>query len=301
VSLTESTNRRQFVLGALGATSSLGAPRCAGPTSASSRWHWPQDLDGDGVISEADRPLLSGPSSLHEWVRGERPQPRDAWDPRLDFLSRGRLGTDQLQRYDAARPAIGTRLPPRPIVACWHYGWYGPGRRRGEPATVRYLGGSYMSRDRRTEEEFNALKEEFGISADLLSWTDERRLLQAYERAYLSAANHARRRFGLLYESNISLGTTKRIDFAPEGPAAEKPVRDFRRMGSWLAAVDTNRLLKLDDRPVVFVFGSHTFGPTRANLPHVGRALGRARAAFAETFGPPPLAGRRRGAVSGRR
>ena len=156
---------------------------------------------------------------------------------------------------------LGTRLPPRPIVACWHYGWYGPGRRRGETPTVRYLGGSYLSRDRRTEEEFNALKEEFGISADLLSWTDERRLLQAYERAYLSASNHHRRRFGLLYESNISLGTTKRIDFAPEGAAFDRLVRDFRHMGGWLAAVDSDRLLRFDGRPVVFVFGSHNLRP----------------------------------------
>ena len=240
------------------------------------------------MISEADRELLSERSGLQESVRGGRLRPRDDWDPRLDFLSRGRMGADQLQRYDAARPALGTRLPPRPIVACWHYGWYGPGRRRGEPTTVRYLGGSYLSRDRRAEEEFNALKEEFGISADLLSWTDERLLLQTYERAYLSAANHDRRRFGLLYESNISLGTTQRIDFAPEAPAADKLVRDFRRMGSWLAAVDTTRLLRFDGRPVVFVFGSHTFGPTRADLPHVGRALDRARGAFAEAFGSPP-------------
>ncbi len=237
------------------------------------------------MISETDRALLSG---LQDSSRGSRLHPRDGWDPRLDFLSRGHVSADQLQRYDAVRPVLGTRLPPRPIVACWHYGWYGPGRRRGEPTTVRYLGGSYLSHDRRTEEEFNALKEEFGISADLLSWTDERRLLQAYERAYLSASNHHRRRFGLLYESNISLGTTRRIDFAPEGPAFDKLVRDFRRMGGWLAAIDSDRLLRFDGRPVVFVFGSHTFGPTRANLPHVGRALERARSAFAEAFGTPP-------------
>ncbi len=237
------------------------------------------------MISATDRALLSG---LQNSLRGSRLHPRDDWDPRLDFLSRGRVDADQLQRYDALRPVLGTRLPPRPIVACWHYGWYGPGRRRGETPTVRYLGGSYLSRDRRTEEEFNALKEEFGISADLLSWTDERRLLQAYERAYLSASNHHRRRFGLLYESNISLGTTKRIDFAPEGAAFDRLVRDFRHMGGWLAAVDSDRLLRFDGRPVVFVFGSHTFGPTRANLPHVGRALERARGAFAEAFGTPP-------------
>ena len=74
----------------------------------------------------------------------------------------------------------------------------------------------------------------------------------------------------------------------PDTAAAQRLVRDFRRMGSWLTEIGSDRLLRFDGRPVVFVFGSHTFGPTRRDLPHVGRALDRARNAFADSFGTPP-------------
>lgn len=156
---------------------------------------------------------------------------------------------------------------------------------------VRYVGGDYLSTDRRTEEQFNALKEEFGISADVLSWIDNREVLRAYERGYLSASNRTRRRVGLLYESQINLAASGRIDMARNEPHAAKLAQDFRRMGQWLveaAGDNMSGLLRIDGRPLVYLYGSHTFGPSDRDLPAVGAALIRARDEFAEAFGAYP-------------
>jgi len=282
-------SRRRAIHDALLATLALAVPRVAfARPEWSSRFPWPFDIDGDGFISADDRELLAAAARS---VRGNRIRPDGDWDARLDFLGRGNVVSDRLAHFDRLAPALGTRLPPRPITACWHYGWYGRGRRRSETPTVSYLGGDYLSTDRRTEEEFNALKEEFGISADILSWIDDRDILRAYGRGYLSAANHGRRRFGLLYESQINLKAKGRIDLAADGPHAAKLAQDFRRMGQWLADAagsDQSGLLRIDGRPVIYLFGSHTFGPGDRNLPAVGDALIRARDEFAETFGAYP-------------
>jgi hypothetical protein len=282
-------SRRRAIQDALLAAFALAVPRGAlARPERSSRFPWPFDIDGDGFISANDRALLASAAPV---VRGNRIRPDSDWDARLDFLGRGNVVGDRLAHFDRLAPATGTRVPPRPITACWHYGWYGRGRRRGETATVSYLGGDYLSTDRRTEEQFNALKEEFGISADILSWIDDREVLRAYGRGYLSAANRDRRRFGLLYECQINLAAKGRIDFAPDGPHAAKLAQDFRRMGQWLAEAagpDGSGLLRIDGRPVVYLFGSHTFGPANRDLPAVGDALTRARDGFAEAFGAYP-------------
>lgn len=101
MSPAEPTDRRRFVLGALGVASLLGVPRLPQRVAAPRRWNWPLDLDGDSLISQTYRALLSG---LQNSSHGSRLHPRDGWDPRLDFLSRGHVGADQLQRYDAVRP-----------------------------------------------------------------------------------------------------------------------------------------------------------------------------------------------------
>lgn len=281
--------RRQAIRNAVVAAIALGVPGISrAQADRITRFPWPFDIDGDGFVSASDRKLIA---SAIRTGRGNRVRPADDWNARLDFLGRGSTDPERLLHFDRLAPTLGKRLPPRPVVACWHYGWYGRGRRRREAPTVSYVGGDYLSTDHRTEEEFNALKEEFGINADFLSWIDDRDLLRAYARGYLSASNHSRRRFGLLYESQINLAANGRIDLGPEAPHAAKLVRDFRRMGQWLvdaAGSDAAGWLRVDGRPVVYLFGSHTFGRTDRDLPAVGTALIRAREEFAETAGVPP-------------
>ncbi len=218
-------------------------------------------------------------------------RPGSGWDARLDFAAEGYINEDHVARFERLAPLGQNRLPARPTTACFHYGWYGPGRRQRETPTVRYLGGNYQSTDRRTEEEFNDLKAEFGIDADILSWIDDREVLRAFERGYLSAANRGTRRFGLLYESQINLRARGRLSMERGSAAATKLIHDFRAMGAWLrdaASTADTEILFVDGRPVVYVFGSHTFGVNDGQLPDVGRALARARSEFAETFGTVP-------------
>ena len=282
-------SRRQAIRDAVVAALALGVPGISlAQADRMTRFPWPFDIDGDGFVSSRDRQLIA---SAIRAGRGNRVRPAADWDARLDFLGRGSIDPDRLAHFDRLAPTLGKRLPPRPVVACWHYGWYSRGRRRRETPTVGYIGGDYLSTDRRTEEEFNSLKEEFGINADILSWIDDRDMLRAYQRGYLSADNHHRRRFGLLYESQINLSANGRVDLSADSPQANKLVRDFRRMGQWLvetAGEGSNQLLRVDDRPVVYVFGSHTFGLTDRDLPAVGAALIRAREEFAETAGAHP-------------
>lgn len=280
--------RRQAIREGIAALAALGTPARAWAVQKTETCPWAFDIDGDGVVSEGDRAAIASAAFA---VRGSRIRPHSRWDPRLDFLSQGRLSDADLEAFDRRAPAVGTRLPPRPITACWHYGWYGPGRRARETPTVRYVGGNYLSSDRHTEEGFNALKEEFGISADILSWINDRTLLRAFERGYFSAANHDRRRFGLLYESQINLAARGRISMGPDRRSATRLRQDFHQMGRWLrevAGARARNVLRVDERPVVYLYGSHTFGINDAGLPDVGAALIAAREAFAESFGSPP-------------
>ncbi len=248
------------------------------------RYLWPFDTDGDGMIGAADRALVAEALGTR---RGDRLVPSGDWDSSADVLAEGSVGRHTLARIDEL---VGTTVPRRPDLVCWHYGWYGGHRRRREPTTMRYLGGSYASADRRAEEGFNRLKEEFGIGVDMLSWIDKTSVHRAWNEGYLGARNRDRRRLGLLYESPINLASNGRVDFAPAAPYAERLRQDFRKMGRWLAtaAERGGRLFRLDGRPVLYLFGSHTWGTTHRNLPHVGRAIARARDTFAEELGTAP-------------
>lgn len=288
------SSRRRLLTGLFG----LGAGALAAPWTAPGfelwsrtqddlavvrRPRWPFDVDGDGRISLADLRRVEAAVGSR---RGLGLTPSDGWDGAADVLGEGRV-TPAAARVIGK--LIGESVPPRPLVATWHYGWHAKPRRGRQPVTARYRGGPYASGDPGVEAEFNALKREFGIDADLLSWIADGDVLPAYERGYLRAANVGDRRLGLLYESNINLGQTRRMDFSPQGPHADRLVADFERMGGWLArAAGRTRVLAFDDRPVIYLFGSHTFGTTWDNLPHVGSALARARAAFARGFGRPP-------------
>jgi hypothetical protein len=247
------------------------------------RWPWGLDADGDGRISETDMRIVQACLGLS---RGGAGRPRGGWNPRADVLGMGRVDGVALA---AVREHLGLVAPPRPLVTCWHYGWYRRRTRRRDPVTMRYRGGAYASSERTTEEEFNRLKTEFGIDIDMLSWIDAPHVLHAYDSGYLSARNLDSRRFGLLYEPLINMKVSGRIDFTDQGPYADRLVADFAAMGRWLAqAARRGRPMLMDGRPMIYLFGSHTFGRHGNELPAVGRALTRARAAFTEAFGAPP-------------
>jgi hypothetical protein len=81
------------------------------------------------------------------------------------------------------------------------------------------------------------------------------------------------------------------VSLARNKPHVGKFLKDFRRMGQWLAEAvgpDGPGLLRVDGRPLIYLFGSHTFGPRDRDLPAVGAALLRAREEFAEAFGAYP-------------
>jgi len=81
------------------------------------------------------------------------------------------------------------------------------------------------------------------------------------------------------------------VNLARNKPYIGKLLKDFRRMGQRLAESvgnDGPGLLRIDGRPLVYLFGSHTFGPGDRDLPAVGAALLRAREEFAEAFGAYP-------------
>jgi hypothetical protein len=247
------------------------------------RWPWSLDANGDGQIDAEDLDLIT---SLIGTRRGNGLRPAPGWDPRGDVLAQGRVARAAER---AARLGLGLPVPVRPLVACWHYGWYRRATRRGDPVTMRYRGGAYSSSSRATEEEFNRLKGEFGIDVDLLSWIDAPHVMGAYERGYLAARNLRSRRFGLLYEPLLNMGVSGRVEFTDESSYGPKLVSDFAAMGRWLArAAGRGRPAQLDGRPLVYVFASHVFGRHDGELASVGRSLTQARNAFAEAYGALP-------------
>lgn len=281
-------DRRALIRGlaALGIGGSLPSPAWSSQepgTSWRPRWPWGLDADGDGQITASDLRIVQASLGIR---RGTAMRPGNGWNARADVLGTGHVDAAALA---AVREHLGVVAPPRPLVGCWHYGWYRRRNRRRDPVTMRYRGGDYASSDRAVEEEFNRLKAEFGIDLDLLSWIDSPHVLGAYRQGYLSARNLDTRRFGLLYEPLINMKVSGRIEFTEESPHAARLVADFAAMGRWLAeAARRGRPMLLDGRPLVYVFGSHTFGRTGHELDAVGQALTRARAAFAEAFGSPP-------------
>ena len=122
------------------------------------------------------------------------------------------------------------------------------------------------SSDPKVEGTFNRLKNEFGITVDALSWMPPREnqwLEGNYLQGYLQAPEAATRYVALLYESTISLSRLgNRIDFLSD-EVRGRLVEDFGLMGRFFAEVRDNspaRIFTLDGRPVVFLFGSHSWG-----------------------------------------
>lgn len=264
----------------------------SGPAAESTlaqRWPWPFDADGDGHLGTADRAIVAAALGRR---RGAGIASLPGWDHRADVLATGAVTASDLAAWEALAAAVPpVALPPRPLVTCFHYGWYRTARRGGS-ATMRYRGGHYVSASRRTEEEFNRLKHEFGISADLLSWIEQPSNRTAFERGYLAAASLRERRFGFLYETVINLEARGRLAFRRSPELARRLAAGFAAMGEWASrAVGERgaRPLAPGGRPVVYLFASHLFGDTRDDLPAVGEALAAARDAFARAFGRPPF------------
>ncbi|MGD8331308.1 MAG: hypothetical protein PVJ49_17890 [Acidobacteriota bacterium] len=263
--------------------------RAAGELSGIPPWAF--DVDGNGIIDEHDRAHIAAAVGTQ---RGVDPVPLEGYDYRADLFGRGSVTTDDLDAFDAE--AIFGPAPPRPVVMCWHYGWYHPTRRQGEATTTTYLGGDYLSDDALVAERFHALKNEFGITADLLSWIDPsigfEPTLGNYDRGYFAAPGVATRRFGWLYETAINLGSSAPMSLAPGTGQRERLVENFRQMALRMVDPTTGGLygnvLQIDGRPVVYLFASHLLGTSVLSLIDVVRALDEARRVFIEAAGVAP-------------
>lgn len=219
------------------------------------------DLNGDGKVDAADLDVLL---AAFRTRRGLQLEPSDGYDFRADLLARGRVGQPEVAVFEGMLGrANGSGSVQRPITVGWHYGWYNNLRRRGQ--TAGFLGGDYLSKDKVTEGAFNRLKNEFGVSVDALSWITprhDRRIMRNYSKGYLKAEGVRTRHVALLYESGISLGAEgQRIDFTSTTTRGNM-VEDFGLMGAFLTdrvARAGAPVFKLDGRPVIFLFASHSW------------------------------------------
>jgi hypothetical protein len=252
---------------------------------------WALDVDGNGVIDERDRALLAANVGTQ---RGFGLEPLPGYDYRADLRGRAAVTAADLDDFDAF--ALPGPTPPRPVVMCWHYGWYHPQRRPQEPTTATYLGGDYRSDDPAVERRFHLLKHEFGIDADLLSWIDPslgfEPTLDNYDRGYFAATEVATRRFGWLYETAINLRASAPFQVPRGGERRARLVEHFRqmalRMMDPIAGTLYGNVLRFGGRPVIFMFASHLLGTGVVSLFDVALALAEARDVFAEITGVPP-------------
>ena len=224
------------------------------------------DVDGDGQLGAADIQLMRG-ALFTSW--GFAIEPNTGFDYRADVFGRARVDQDAVDAVSRTIGLLGDGVPvgdPRPITVAWHYGWYNKIRRPLLQQTVRYLGGNYVSNDPRVEEEFNRLKNEFGVTVDAISWIPPRvtpTILPNYQAGYFAASNAATRHVALLYEGTLALPATGgRIDFRQQ-EVANLLVADFDAMARTLVAArdrHATRVFQLGGRPVIFIFGSHSWG-----------------------------------------
>ena len=256
------------------------------------------DTDGNGRLGPADERLVQDALFTR---RGFGLTPLPGFDVRADIFGRGSVGqlaVDSVRHTLEVQTAGGVQVEPRPITVAWHYGWYNVLTRPPWLQTVRFKGGNYTSRDPEVETLFNNQKNEFGITIDALSWIPQRfnaNLLDNYRRGLLSTANLGTRYLALLYESTIALPLGGgRIDFS--NPSVPLLLReDFEQMARFLAEArdqSGGRVFTLDGRPVVFIFGSHTWGLLPVESAQFGAleiALDVAREAFRDRFGGVPF------------
>ena len=256
------------------------------------------DVDGSGAIDAFDRELVG--TALYA-QRGFGIAPRPSFDYRADVFGRAVVEplvvdsvTHSIQRYgESTVPMLR-----RPITVAWHYGWYNGLSRPPGAQTVRFKGGNYRSFDPEVETTFHDLKNEFGITVDALSWIPWR--VASYNNSnyfagFLQAPNAATRHVCLLYEDTLSLPVSAggRIDF--RSTAVQAGFRDdFVEMARFLndvRRVSPARIFALDGRPVVFIFGTHTWGGLplgTAEADVMQRVIANARQDFADVYGAFP-------------
>ena len=232
--MTESFDRRSFLrVGTIGLVGAMGTGLRAQTSAGVTLAPYVADVDGDGRLGAADIQLMRGALFTS---RGFATEPNRGYDYRADVFGRAGIGRDAVDAVSRTIGLLGDGVPvsdPRPITVAWHYGWYDRVRRPLLQQTVRYLVGDYLSNDPRVEEEFNRLKNEFGITVDALSWMPPRvrpSLLPNYEAGYFGASNAATRHVALLYEGSLALPATGgRIDFRQQ-EVANLLLADFDAM-----------------------------------------------------------------------
>ena len=265
---------------------SVSAPRLLGHLA---------DTTGDGVLSASDRQLVQRALFSR---RGFDLQPNPGFDFRADVLGRGAIDGDVVDLVSRTVAEQSGRLDvreARPITVAWHYGWYNNALRERGLQTVQFLGGDYASWDSGVEGRFNRLKNEFGITVDALSWMaprDNANLLSNYRRGFFQADQIKTRHVALLYESTISLPLDlARVDFL--SPFVQSLiVQDFEQMAMFLREVRATpaQVFTLDRRPVIFLFGSHTWGllDSAAQSDALDQTLQLVRESFARVYGAYP-------------
>ena len=255
------------------------------------------DGDGDGLLGAGDIQLMTQALSTN---RGFGLVPNMGFDHRADVFGRGAVGQaeiDAVVRAVQSADPVALRINPRPVTVAWHYGWYDQIRRPLLQQTVRYLTGDYLSNDAIVETGFNALKNEFGITVDALSWIPNRitpTILANYRAGYFGASNAETRHVALLYESILALPSVGgRVDFrssAVDGTLA----KDFAAMAETMVEARDRyptRVFLLDGRPVIFVFASHSWGLNPRDggeFLRMATVVGQAREAFNQVYGELP-------------
>ena len=296
--MTESFDRRSFLrVGTIGLVGAMGTGLRAQTSAGVTLAPYVADVDGDGRLGAADIQLMRGALFTS---RGFATEPNRGYDYRADVFGRAGIGRDAVDAVSRTIGLLGDGVPvsdPRPITVAWHYGWYDRVRRPLLQQTVRYLVGDYLSNDPRVEEEFNRLKNEFGITVDALSWMPPRvrpSLLPNYEAGYFGASNAATRHVALLYEGSLALPATGgRIDFRQQ-EVANLLLADFDAMARTLVAARDRhapRVFQLGGRPVIFIFGSHSWGlngDDDVEFGRIGDVVGEARDVFKVVYGEHP-------------
>ena len=301
--MTRAAPRRRFMATAgaavAAAASRVSLPNAQTPVLLPS---WVADVDGDGAVGASDRDLAASALFTH---RGFGLQPAHGFDPRADVFGRGTVDAPSVNsiEHSVQRYASGLQTRTRPITIAWHYGWYKSTVRPVALQTTRFRGGNYLSADPVVETTFNELKNEFGVTVDALSWIPARDLhnhsnQDNYRQGYLQAPNANTRYACLIYENTIanlrnSGDPFERLDFRTAG-VVERLRDDFEQMARFLAEVRDEtpvRVFTLDSRPVIFIFGSHTWGtipPDVSAYTAIRDAVRMLRSRFRDIYGAFP-------------
>ena len=293
-----SLDRRSFLrVGTLGLAGAMGVGLRAQAQAGVILPPYLADVDGDGHLGAADAELMRRTLLTS---RGFALAPNTGFDYRADVFGRARVDQESVDAVSRTIGQLGAAVPvddPRPITVAWHYGWYDTVQRPLLLQTARYLGGDYLSDDPQVEEGFNRLKNELGITVDALSWMPPRvnpTILSNYQAGYFAASNSATRHVALLYEGFLALPEMGgRVDFrSPQ--VSDLLASDFGAMARTLVEARDRyptRVFLLAGRPVVFIFGSHSWGlnpSDDAEFEQMGVALGAAREAFRAVYGEYP-------------